>query len=400
MSRWLSSVAILLVCACMASPARSAILPTDLEAKVSATHESDDPEERGIFQGLQRLEQSIRIAPQRLNAPELEAYTRGVVERLIGRPAPELRYYVMRDASFNAAMFPTGMMIVNTGLLVRVRNEAQFAAVLGHEAGHYFRNHSLDRFRVMRQKSAMAEVSLAAAGGEYGWAPGTEPWKLINHVIVMSVFRFNQYQESEADAYGLMLMAHAGYPLRDASAMCGQLFDERRASAAARDKIYLDARDTVSMHPPTARRIADLADTADYLATQGTRPRDEVADGWATVIRPYQAMLLQEQIYLNDPGASLYLLENLAKDGWTGPLRFDEGEVYRLRHAKGDDAKAATAYATAVTLADAPPEAWRAHGLSLLRKGDEADAYAALNRYLAMKPDAADAAMVRFTLAH
>ena len=51
-------------------------------------------------------------------------------------------------------------------------------------------------------------------------------------------------------------------------------------------------------------------------------------------------MLLQEQIYLNDPGASLYLLQNLATDGWTGLLRFNEGEVYRLRNAKGDDLKA------------------------------------------------------------
>src|SRR4051812_48698927 len=127
--RWMTSLAILLLCPCMASPARAAVLPTDLEPKIGASYEPVDADERAILQNLQRLEVRIRSSPQRLIAPELDAYTRGVVERLVGRPVPDLRIYLLRDASFNAAMFPTGMMIVNTGLLARVRNEAQFAAV-------------------------------------------------------------------------------------------------------------------------------------------------------------------------------------------------------------------------------------------------------------------------------
>lgn len=386
----------------MASLARAAILPTDLEAKVGANYQPVDADERAIWQGLERLEETIRTSPQRLSAPQLDAYTRGVVERLIGRPAPELRIYLMRDASFNAAMFPTGMMIVNTGLLARVRDEAQFAAVLGHEAGHYFRRHSLDRYRDLRHKAEMVEFAAAAAHpGFYGWTAGTESWNQISQAIVMSVFKFSRDQESEADAFGLMLMMRAGYPPLAASAMCKQLIDERRASAAARDKHYFDgASSTLSTHPPTERRITDLADTAGYLAGKGEPPSSEGRGEWPAVILPYQAMLLREQIYLNDPGASLYLLESLAKDGWTGLLRFNEGEVYRLRNANGDDLKAAAAYAAATALADASPEAWRAHGYALLKAGHKSDAYQALNRYLAMNPQTPDAAMIRFTLAH
>ena len=194
-------------------------------------------------------------------------------------------------------------------------------------------------------------------------------------------------------------MARAGYPPRAAFAMWEQLVDERRASAAARHKRYRDGTSSVlSSHPPTVERMTDLADTAEYLAAKGELPGNEGREEWAEVIRPYQAMLLQEQIYLNDPGASLYLLENLAKDGWTGLLRFNEGEVYRLRNANGDDLKAAAAYAAAIALADAPPEAWRAHGYALLKAGNKSEAHEALNRYLAMKPDAADAGLIRFTL--
>jgi hypothetical protein len=304
----------------------------------------------------------------------------------------------MRDATFNAAMLPSGMMIVNTGLLARVRDEAQLAAVLAHEAGHYFRRHALDLNREGRRRSTLASnaaSTLAAYSDNFGGMA------MLSQAILLSSFRYSRDLESEADAYGLMLMARAGYRPRAAFEIWQQFIDERRAGAGARQSRYHDQTNSeLSTHPPTHRRMTNLADTADYLAARLERPRSPQDDDWAAVIRPYQAMLLHEQVYLNDPGASLYLLESQAKDGWTGLLRFDEGEVYRLRNAKGDAVKAATAYAAATALADAPPEAWRAHGYALLNAGRNAEAADAMNRYLDMRPEAADAAMIRFALAH
>ena len=98
---------------------------------------------------------------------------------------------------------------------------------------------------------------------------------------------------------------------------------------------------------------------------------------------------------LNDPGASLYVIRNLAKDGWNGLLRYYEGEVWRLKGGKGDDALAGRSYAAAIRYPDAPPEAWRAHGYQLLKEGRSEEGKAALNRYLALAPRAPDAAMVR-----
>ena len=109
-------------------------------------------------------------------------------------------------------------------------------------------------------------------------------------------------------------------------------------------------------------------------------------------------MLLDDQVKLNDPGASLYIIRNLAKDGWNGLLRFYEGEVWRLRGARGDSALAGQSYAAAVAFPDAPPEAWRAHGYPLLKDGRRDEGKAALNRYLSLAPNAPDAAMVRYSL--
>ena len=99
-------------------------------------------------------------------------------------------------------------------------------------------------------------------------------------------------------------------------------------------------------------------------------------------------MLLDDQVKLNDPGASQYLIETLAQDGWNGLLRYYEGEVWRLRNRHGDDARAAQSYAAAVAYPDAPADAWRWHGISLMKAGRPAEAQAAFGRYLTMKPDA------------
>jgi hypothetical protein len=109
-------------------------------------------------------------------------------------------------------------------------------------------------------------------------------------------------------------------------------------------------------------------------------------------IRP---MLLDDQIKLNDPGGSEYLLNVLAQDGWNGLLRYYEGEVWRLRNREGDSERAAQSYAVAVAYPDAPAEAWRWHGLELIKQGRAGEGKAALARYLKMNPGAADAPFIR-----
>jgi predicted Zn-dependent protease len=395
------------LCACCVSPAGAGVLQTDLQAVVDAGYEPVDADERGIWQSLERIEEYIRTSPQRMNSPDLDAYTRRVVERLVGRSAPDVRIYVMRDASFNASMAPSGFMIVHTGLLARMRNEAQYAAVLGHEAGHYFRRHSLEGYRNLRRKAAVgAFISAAAgiaAGASAGSGYGAQSWidsaNAINAALTMSIFQFSRGQESEADAYGIMLLARAGYSPFAAADVWNQLIDERKASAAQRAKKYKDAAASMlSTHPPSEERMMDLADTAEYLAGKLQEVGIDGREAWLAATRPYQAQLVAEQVSLNDPGASLYLLDSLSRDGWTAVLRYNEGEVYRLRAEAGDDQRAIEAYAAALALPDAPPEAWRAKGYALLKTGHKDEAHAALNRYLELMPGAKDAGMVRFTL--
>lgn len=388
--------------ACLSSMAGARVLPTNLESLVDTNYEPLDADERGMWQSCERIEEMIRTSPQRFDAPALHDYTRGVVERLVGRETPDLRVYLMRDSMFNASMYPTGMMIVNTGFMARVRNEAQYAAVLGHEAGHFFRKHSIAGYRSIRRKSStMAFIGAAAnaAAGYSGQGSWIDAANVINQALVLSVFQFSRAHEAEADAYGIQLMSRAGYSTTAASQVWSQLIAERKASAKQRGAKYNDRSESAfSTHPPSEDRMQDLADTADHLTTVSGAASADGRDEWLAAIQPHRAMLLEEQIKLNDPGASLYLVESLAQDGWTGVLRYNEGEIYRLRNAAGDDVKAADAFAASTALPDAPAEAWRAHGFALLKAGKTPEGREALNQYLTMKPDARDAGIVRYTL--
>jgi beta-barrel assembly-enhancing protease len=372
------------------------VLPTDLTPLVTSGYRPRDVDERGLWQECERLEQNIAASRLRLNDPALTQYIRGVTERLLGPQASDLRIYPMRNPDFNAAMTPNGMMIVQSGLLVRMRNEAQFAAVLGHESGHYLRRHTLTTWREVRGRTALMSV-LGVVGGAvagdlgYGLATG------INVSLALSLFSFSRELESEADAFGLKLLKGANYPPEAAAEIWTQLISERKASASERHKKYRDkSRSVLSTHPPTEERMRDLTDTAAALPHDA--PPDARRDQWRAAVGPLRPMLLEEQVKLNDPGASLYLLDTLAQDGWDGVLRYYQGEVYRLRGDAGDDVLAAKSYAAAVAAPEAPPVAFRAHGYALLRAGQHAEGRQALAHYLELAPQAGDADMVRFSL--
>ena len=301
-------------------------------------------------------------------------------------------------------MFPNGMMLVHTGLLARMQNEAQLAAVLGHEAGHYYRIHTLDRWRSIKSKTAVMSV-IALGGAAASGSSGNGNWydlaSAINVGLLMSVFRYSRRHEREADAYGLRLLAEAGYSPFEASQVWRHLIGERQASAEARDKKYRDlSRSSFSTHPPSEDRMRDLGTGAQQLvdALFGARGGDLGADRWQAGVAGVRSELIEEQVKLNDPGASLYLLETLAQQGWTSDLKYFLGEVYSLRGEEGDDVLAADAYEEAVYLPSPMPEAWRAHGYALIKAGYREDGIAALTQYLQLRPDAPDAAMTRFTI--
>jgi predicted Zn-dependent protease len=189
-------------------------------------------------------------------------------------------------------------------------------------------------------------------------------------------------------------MAAAGYPPIEMANIWQQLIGEETASASYRRKRRDRGYSLFETHPAPESRMADLRLDAAEVTVPGA-VYDNGRARYLNTIAPIRQMLLDDQVKLNDPGASEYLIQTLAQDGWNGLLRFYEGEVWRLRNRHGDDVRAEQSYAAAVVYPDAPADAWRWHGISLMKAGRTVEAKAAFARYLAMKPDAPDAAWVR-----
>ena len=126
-------------------------------------------DEAGWWLVRDRAESKLRTAGNLVRDEALNRYVKGIVCRLAGPYCPDIRVYLLRVPYFNASMAPNGVMQVWTGLLLRTRNEAQLAAVLGHELAHYLRRHTLHRRR--DAKSTTAALIFFQIGAAIGGIP-------------------------------------------------------------------------------------------------------------------------------------------------------------------------------------------------------------------------------------
>jgi Zn-dependent protease with chaperone function len=389
-------------CACclgITGAADARISPRSMTPLVGPGHRPTDKDEQGMWQQYERVEQEIAGSNLLLKDPALARYVGGIAERVGGPAAKDLRVYLAHVPEFNAFMAPTGFMVVFTGLLLRMRDEAQLAGVVAHEAGHFLRRHQVRMWRDMKRKSSALSVLAmgAGVGGAAGGFYAGDLVQLAQFGTILSLFSYSRELEAEADAMGLRQIGATGYDPAAMPETWQQLIEETQASAAMRGKRWRRGYSLLATHPAPEQRMVDLRASAKEVTTAASTDRGR--ERYLTAIGAHRKTMLSDQVKLNDPGASLYIIRNLARDGWNGLLRYHEGEVWRLKGGKDDGVLAAQSFAAAVGYADAPPEAWRAHGYQLLKDRRSDEGKAALGRYLALAPQAPDAAMVRYALA-
>jgi predicted Zn-dependent protease len=380
--------------------AAARILPAAMVPLIGPNYRPVDADERGMWQQMQRVEEEIAGSNLVVEDSALNGYLKGLIGRVGGPAARDFRIYLVRVPEFNALMFPTGMAVIFTGLLLRMRNEAQLAGVIAHEAAHFLRKHQIRQWRDMRRKTDIFSV-LAMGAGVAGGAAGVGTGQLsqLGQLgTILSLLRYSREIEAEADAMGVRLLAEQGYDPRAMAETWAQLIAEEELSAKYRRKRRHREWSLFGTHPSPEGRMADLTVSAREVMRPGALYDPRRAPYLAATAR-VRPTLLDDQVKLNDPGSSQYIVSSLAKDGWNGLLRFNEAEIYRLRNRRGDDIRAAQGYAVAVQYADAPADAWRWHGIMLTKAGRRDEARAALGRYLALSPNAPDAAFVRQMLA-
>lgn len=148
----------------------------------------------------------------------------------------------------NAWCMPGGKVVVYTGLLPVTQNEGALAIVIGHEIAHSVARHGNERMSqaMVQQLGGMAlEVALAQKPQE------TRDLFMMTYGVgsdVGAMLPWSRQQETEADQYGLIFSAIAGYDPREAI----PFWQRMAASGGGKPPEFL------STHPSDATRLRKL----------------------------------------------------------------------------------------------------------------------------------------------
>jgi tetratricopeptide (TPR) repeat protein len=335
-----------------------------------------DTDEAGLWMQSDNFEQRIRTSGNLVRDPEINAYLQQMTCKLADQYCNDIRVYLSRTPYFNAFMVPNGLMNVWTGLLLRVDNEAQLAAVLAHEIGHYLRRHSVQLFRDARDKSN-AGAFLSVGLGAFG--------PLAQIALLGTVYSYKRDMEREADGYSLLLMARAGYDPREAHKIWARILAEKEADPDAEQAPIIYAT-----HPPSVERrdaLADLGEKVFIKLGSNTIGTERLR----AIVAPYKTRLLHDEIDLRNFERSLALFDMLLEnDPNPAEIIFFKGELHRARGASDtDDAAAALELYDKALAAEGmpPPEIYRSKGLLHRRQGNSTAAASAFRSYLELVPE-------------
>jgi predicted Zn-dependent protease len=194
--------------------------------------------------------------------PELTKYVNEVGQRLAAVSDRKLPYeFVVLNSSVpNAWALPGGKIAVNRGLLTELKNEAELAAVLGHEIVHAAARHgakSVERGTLLQ--IGVLAIGVATADSDYG-ALAAVGASLGAGLITQ---KYGRDAELQSDLYGMKYMARAGYDPRAAIA----LQETFVRLAEGKDSSWLEG--LFASHPPSKERVDTNRETAKTLAAGG-----------------------------------------------------------------------------------------------------------------------------------
>lgn len=359
--------------------------PSEWRMPARFTRPDMKTDEGSLWAFMDREEQRLKRSAFVIRDKALHDYVTGIACKLAGEHCADIRVYIVQTPLFNASMAPNGMMQVWSGLLLRMTSEAQLAAVLGHEIGHYLARHSIERLRDAKSKSAAGQflgILLARAGGIGA---------VSQLALLAGLLAYSRDQEREADRIGVELMARAGYAPIEASRVWEQLLEELKSGAKERDE-YWDESVLFKTHPPAAERQKTLAELAAAKGAQGRTG----ADDYRAALAGHRSDFLLDELKRRNFGETRVLLERMQKAfPDDGELQYCLGEAYRMRAQDKDLAEAIAAYRRAEALKGTPAEMYRSMGLVHRNLGDDAQAESAFAKYLELKPAAPDSPLIR-----
>jgi predicted Zn-dependent protease len=181
------------------------------------------------------------------------------------------RIHLVEDTLLNAFALPGGTIVINRGMMDRLRDESELFAVLGHEAGHVRKRHFLKRVARQLGLAAGAALLLGDAGGVTSVIAGTgKELVQLGH---------GRAAEEEADDEGLATLRRLRLDQQGMVRLLGHL--------KAADKGVGRTPEFISTHPSADRRIARVQEALAALPAAPAGPQDRVLTDaeWAALKR-------------------------------------------------------------------------------------------------------------------
>ncbi|MDV7337988.1 M48 family metalloprotease [Terasakiella sp. A23] len=163
---------------------------------------------------------------------------------------PDLKwtFTVLDDPIINAFALPGGYIYISRGLIGLAENEAELAAVLGHEIGHVTARHSAQRY----SQSVLTGVGATILGIVVGGPAGD----LANFAGQAYVAGYSRSHEMEADMLGMRYMTKLGYDPNASASFFKKLAEHTEVSALMRGQKGQQQHYSIfASHPDTQSRI-------------------------------------------------------------------------------------------------------------------------------------------------
>lgn len=196
--------------------------------------------------------------------PSLVKYVDRVGQKLAKHADRKLPYEfsVINNSTPNAWALPGGKIAINRGLLVKLKSEAELAAVLSHEIVHAAARHGA---KAMQRGMLLQVLVVATAVASQG--DDNAGLKVLGSQVGAALLsqKYSRDAELESDHYGMQYMDQAGY---DASAAVDlqKLFVEL---SQGKQSNWLAGM--FASHPPSQERVQKNRETAAKLGAGGLR---------------------------------------------------------------------------------------------------------------------------------
>ncbi len=343
-------------------------------------------DEQMLWQKAEQEQRAIESSGLIYPDQALEDYLNQFAAKLQPRSSDlEIRVKVIKNTGLNAVAYPNGMIYIHSGLLARMDNEAQLAAVLAHEITHCTQRHALRAFRAAQDQPDLLRAVQHTLSKTKGLKDIAGFMGISGAIAAFS--EHIRELETEADRMGIELMVRAGYDPREALLIFDQMIGE-----IEQEKIE---EPLSGSHPAVRQRIVNLQNLIDAQYPQKVseirNPEIFLAKLVCLFLDNVELDIQQGRFRAARSGVEKHL--RIKPDD--ARAYFLLGEIYRQRQQDGDTHKALNYYDQAVILDPNFAVAHKAIGLIHYKAGRRTLARKFFESCIQLAPDSPDKAYIQ-----